>query len=141
MLIFAIYIFFFRRLSLSEHYHIPKATSHFREVSGFVPRDINYIFKHISSVLWDLHFPYLCSWNLWYSHKSQPAVGHKEGYLEELFQREAACVVREHVCWFQHISDERTGNKQVHFSTCCHQKEAFSQIQLICLVASDPTPE
>lgn len=63
-----------------------------------VPSHKNCIFKHSSSVLWDLHFFFIFA-----ARPSDTAInlsqqaGQKEGYLEELFQRETACMVRQPV--------------------------------------------
>lgn len=71
----------FRKLS-----HLMKATHQFREDGMFVPSHRNCIFKHSSSVWWDLPFPlillYFCSQSKWYSNKSRPKSQEKIGIPE-----------------------------------------------------------
>lgn len=62
-----------------------------------VPSHKNCIFKHSSSVLWDLHFFIFAARASDTAINLSQQAGQKEGYLEELFQRETACMVRQPV--------------------------------------------
>lgn len=131
--------FFHKNISFRTLPHSIKTTSHFREVSVFVPRDKNCIFKHSSSALWDLHFLIYAAGTCDTVINLNQQLGRKRATWRNYFRGKQPA-------WSgsMPVGLSTSLMREQEISKCIFQlslKGSFGQIQLICLVASDSAPE